>query len=334
VETLLIDEWIRDLDVVPVLDEASLALVREKIRAIAAADEDVRARAALVASEMGTNMLRHARSGQIAVGPIVRGAHHGIEVKGADQGPGIADVAAALDAPSRQAGSLGVGVGAIRRLATEVDFDVRLGEGTRIEARIFDSAAPKGREIGVYGRAFPGEPVSGDGAAWRRIEGALVVTACDGLGHGRPARAAAAAAIQIFQQHAKGGVSDIIAACHAGISDTRGVVMAVVRLEDGGTAEIAAAGNVDVQICSPRNARRFGGTSAVVGARGRMVRPLAEKTTLAPDDLLVVVTDGIATRFALEEQLALLRMHPIVVAQRILEGHARPNDDALVLVVH
>jgi hypothetical protein len=88
----------------------------------------------------------------------------------------LVDVAAALDAPVREAGSLGVGVGAIRRLAFEVDFDVCLGEGTHIEARIFDRTATKGLEIGVYGRAFPGEPVSGDGAAWRRVEGSLVAT--------------------------------------------------------------------------------------------------------------------------------------------------------------
>ena len=46
----------------------------------------------------------------------------------------------------------------------------------------------------------------------------------------------------------------------------------------------------------------------------------------------MLATDGIGSRLSIEEELALLRMHPVVVAQRIIERFGRANDDALVLV--
>lgn len=336
-EALLIDEWLRDLDPVFVIDDASLSLVRERVKTAAAEGgvaSEIADRAVLVATELGRNHLRHARSGRIAVRVVQRGEHHGLELVAVDRGPGLVDVATAIDALPRAEGTLGVGIGAIRRLSSEVDFDVRVGEGTQVRARLFDRATPRRREVGIYGRPHEEETVSGDHARVHRTGDTLVVSVSDGLGHGPLAREASVAAMQVFDERADGAPSHILEACHQALGATRGVVMAVCRVvEDTGTLETASAGNIDVQICGVRSVRRFGGSSVVVGGRrGPPIKVRTDRVPFANGELLVVTTDGISSKLSIDDDVALVRSHPIVVAQRIMERFARANDDALVLV--
>jgi len=337
VEALLIDEWLRAVTVEPITirDEASAAVVRDRVRAIAA-PKDVVERAALIGTEMVQNHLRHAVSGLVAVVAAARGEHLGIELVAIDRGPGIPDVATALDAVPGPVGSLGVGLGSIVRLATDVDFDVRLGEGTRIVARVFADGAPKEREIGVYGTPHPGEIVSGDHASYRRVGETIVVTVCDGLGHVRPARDAASAAIEVFDRTAAPAPEEVLRDVHGALGSTRGAVMAVGRLR-ADHLSFGGVGNIEGRIVGPRRLVRLGGTSGVLGFPTRgpktALRFAAEDRVLEPGDVLVLTTDGIGSRMSIENDLALLRMHPVVIAQTVLETFGRDNDDALALVV-
>jgi hypothetical protein len=255
-------------------------------------------------------------------------------VVAADRGSGIVDVASALDASPRSHGSLGVGIGAVRRLATDVDFDVRLGEGTRIAARIFSREAPRQREVGVYGRPIEGETLSGDHACLVRDGDVLVLAVCDGLGHGQFAREAADAAIGAVYANASQSPVGILHACHTAVHGSRGVVMAVARVpQDTSTVENASIGNIEVQICGPRALRRFGGSSAVVGGKTHALpRPRSETAVFHEAELLIMTTDGVSSKMSIAEELTLLREHPIAIAQRIVEGWGRTTDDVLVLV--
>lgn len=337
-EALLIDEWLRGQDAVFVLDEASLTSVRDRVREAAAeagASSAVADRAVVVATELGRNHLRHARAGRVAVSAIARGEHRGVEISAVDRGPGLKDVAAALDARPRSEGTLGVGIGSVRRLSSEVDIDVRVGEGTRVVARLFDDDAPRRPEVGIYGRPHEDETLSGDHACFFRSDGVLVLGVCDGLGHGPPAREASSVALSAFYERAADPPVAILEGCHEALGKTRGVVMAVSRIDEAAASvETASIGNIDVQICGPRTARRLGGSSAVLGGRrAPAAKPRSETVTLGRGELLVLTTDGISSKLAIEQDLALLREHPIVVAQRIMERFGRTNDDALVLVV-
>ena len=336
-EALLIAQWLGDLDAVEILDEASLTLVRDRIRALEA-PELTKDRALLVASELGRNHLRHARRGRIAARAIARDdggiAAIGVEVVAADLGAGVRDVAAALDAPARSGpGSLGVGIGAVKRLATEVDIDVRLGEGTCFRARLFDAAVPRRPEVGIYGRAYPGEDVSGDHAAFTRTGDSLSLIVCDGLGHGPSAREASDAAVDVWSARVAEAPAKILEACHRELTRTRGVVMASARVDRDRRLELASAGNVETLVTAFRRTRRFGGTSATIGGRGGPLKVRTEEAGLEPEDVLVLMTDGLQTRATLEDEPLLLRTHPVAIAQHLLARFARPNDDALVLVV-
>jgi anti-sigma regulatory factor (Ser/Thr protein kinase) len=344
VEALLTDEWLPEPEsqAIPILDEASLSLVRERVRELGAAESvspDVVARAVLVASELGRNQLRHAERGRIAVRGIRRAVagepapRCGLEIVAADGGAGIADVVTALRGVPRVSGSLGVGLAAMRENASEVDFDIRAREGTCIWARVFDRDMPRGIEVAVLGRALVGERVSGDHALFWREGARLTLAVCDGLGHGPPARDASGAAVRALRSGTGKAPLELLEDCHEALGSTRGAVMAIARIDPAAAlVEVASAGNVSVDLVAPRSTRRFGGTSAVLGDPRASFRARAETKALERLDVLVMCTDGVRTRLSLEGDLELLREHPVVIAASVVDRFSRDDDDVLVLV--
>lgn len=339
-EALLVDEWLEDVRSAPstaVLDEASLSVVRQSVRDVGAAQqlstETVEAMV-LAATELGRNQLRHAVGGRVAVRGISRAGVPGLEIVAADRGEGIANPAAALAGAPRVTGTLGVGLAAVRDLASEVDFDVRLGEGTLVRARRFAAGVPRRRQVGVFGRAIPGETASGDHACFVRNGDQLVLGVCDGLGHGMLARQASSVALRAFHDHASASPVGILEACNAALHRTRGAVMAVARLLEAAEAiEVASVGNIGVQAVGPRQVQRFGGSSFVLGTPPQRVKKIFEERAPLPEGHAVVLfSDGISSRLTIENDLMLLREHPIVIAATIVREHARAEDDVLVLV--
>ncbi len=333
-EALLIDEWLGGLAAIPILDDASIALARERVREVgaalpAAAVEPM----VLVASELARNQLRHASGGRLAVRAVERDGVGGLEVVAADRGDGIANPREALAGTPRASGSLGVGLAAACELAFETDIDVRLGEGTCVLARRFASEVPKRRSVGIFGRPFTGERRSGDHAAFVRDGDTLVLAICDGLGHGEPAREAADGAMETVRQSVSRPPDEIIEACDVALRRTRGVVMSVMRLhEKSAHVAFASVGNIGVHVYGARTARRFGGSSFVVGSARPGQRIPVEIATVDRRETIVFFTDGVPARLALEDELDLLRQHPVVVAHEIVQRYGRADDDVLVLV--
>lgn len=332
----LFDAWIAGGDAIPVIDAASVALVRERVRgesARAGLDDVQTASLVNVASELAHNQLAHARQRRaVIVRGISREGRKGVEVVAADEGDGIADVAHALDAHPKGQGSLGVGLAAANELADELDFDVRCGEGTCVRARKFDSYTTRCRRVGVYGRPYPGERLSGDDAAFARGVEGLVFTVADGLGHGELARQASSRAVNMVPANLDRSLESLLADAHVALRDSRGAVMVAGRMHPD-QVELAGVGNITAHVYGPQKTRRFTGTSFVVGARGDARRPATETIELGPRDVLVVHSDGIRSGLDLTGELDLLREHPIVVAQRVVERFGRPDDDAMVMVI-
>jgi anti-sigma regulatory factor (Ser/Thr protein kinase) len=334
VESILIDTWLGEHESIPVLDSASASSVRARAQLEAEAagfSREDGARLTNVASELATNQLAHAHQGVIVIRQIERDGVPGVEVIAADYGDGIADPSAALAGTSTRAG-LGAGIAAVREFSDEVDFDVRLGEGTCVWARKFREPVPRWREIGIVGRPHPHERVSGDHAFFVRAGSRLTVAVADGLGHGPEARLASSTAIRAVAQHADDALPEVLLSAHALLKDTRGAVMAVARLErDRGEVELASVGNVSVQLCQPRSSQRFSGSSFTLGLRGRNPRVWTEATPVTPWDALVLYTDGVSSKAEVDRE-QLRGEHPVVLAHQLLLRFGVDHDDALVLV--
>jgi anti-sigma regulatory factor (Ser/Thr protein kinase) len=335
-EALLIDEWLDDDAVLFIYDDASVSIARERVRELGREAElptEVVESLVVVASELARNQLVHASGGRMAVRHVTRAGVRGLEIAAADRGGGILDPRTALEGRPRASGSLGVGLASVSELAFELDFDSRVGEGTCIWARKFAGSVPRRRQVGIYGRPHVGEPRSGDHGCFFRGETYLTVGVCDGLGHGALARAASSVALETFRESAERSPLEVIEACHQSLHRTRGAVMAVARVEeDAERIELASVGNIGTHVCGLRTCRRFCGSSFVLGAPQRVRKVHSETTPLARRELLVMFTDGVTSRLALEDELELLREHPVVIAQEVVRRFAREDDDALVLV--
>lgn len=91
---------------------------------------------ATVASELSTNILRYAGSGELLLSVVRDDARIGIEVRAIDSGAGIEDIDQALqDDFTTTPGSLGLGLPSVRRIMDDFEIESRRGEGTRILAR-------------------------------------------------------------------------------------------------------------------------------------------------------------------------------------------------------
>jgi serine/threonine-protein kinase RsbT len=92
-------------------------------------------RVATAISELGRNILRYAGSGII----LLRQAHavgkHGIVIVAHDEGPGIADVALAMQDGYSTSNSLGLGLPGARRLMDEFEIASVVGRGTTVTAK-------------------------------------------------------------------------------------------------------------------------------------------------------------------------------------------------------
>lgn len=87
---------------------------------------------ALIVSELGTNLLRYARHGRLAITAAHDGARRGIRVESHDEGPGIDDVGLALTPGFSSGTGLGEGLPMVQRLADGPIEVTTSAEGTTI----------------------------------------------------------------------------------------------------------------------------------------------------------------------------------------------------------
>ncbi|WP_031114266.1 anti-sigma regulatory factor, partial [Streptomyces sp. NRRL S-146] len=153
---------------VPVRDSTRVRDARvaaEDAAAMAGLDDRRTAAAALVATELATNLLKHAEGGQVLIDvvtpPVLREGREGsraVQIAAIDHGPGIADVPAALRDGFSTSRSLGAGLGTCLRLSDDFALPSAPGRGTVAVARV--STTPRGGEASVRPAAGGPAPVA------------------------------------------------------------------------------------------------------------------------------------------------------------------------------
>jgi len=295
---------------------------------------DAAASLATAVSELGHNQLRHARRGKIGVRVVSRAGTKGLEVIAADAGEGIENVEAISSGHEPSAASLGIGLSGVLGLADEVDFDVRLGEGTCVWARKFVAPVAHARRIAITGRPIDGEARSGDDAAFIRFDdGAILLALADGLGHGVEASVAARAAIDCVLAHPNMGLEALLEECHFALAKTRGAVMAIAHIAPDGALDVSMAGNAVARTVGRKANvdRRYAGPSFALGTPGRAPRLRTEHDAVSVHEMLVVHSDGISTRLAASAEH--FTVPHVVAVRRLLDAFSDRRDDALIAIV-
>ncbi len=336
---VLITRWLGSTtQPLPIYDEASVSSARQRVREIGQRErlsKKTIESAALIASELTHNQLAHAKQGYFLAGSVERNGVKGLELTAADIGPGIERPGAAInDELPKQPGSLGAGLSGIFRMADEVEFDNRLVEGSCIVARKFESAdAPRLSEFAIMGRPCPGEAVSGDDAIFVNYESGFVAAVADGLGHGPEAREASNRAVELVHQKKDADLPHLVADLHDALVNTRGCVMNVVRFDGARRSlECVSLGDVHSHLYNLREAHFFTPRPFVLGGRQNFKPFRVEEHPAESGSVLVMFTDGLKSRATIKGQLDILRQPAIAIAQHLIETHARPDDDVMVLV--
>ena len=119
--------------------------------------EERSGRAALVASELASNLHKHARSGELLFRRLrtADGDADGMEILALDKGPGIPDMALSRRDGYSTAGTLGHGLGAIERQADQVEIYTQ-PTGTAVAARLWRKPPAPSAGLGALrGRGRP-----------------------------------------------------------------------------------------------------------------------------------------------------------------------------------
>lgn len=90
---------------------------------------------ATVISELARNVLLYAARGEIVLTLLDESGQRGILIVATDDGPGIPDVARAMQDGYSTSGGLGLGLPGAKRVVDEFDIVSRVGHGTVVTAK-------------------------------------------------------------------------------------------------------------------------------------------------------------------------------------------------------
>jgi anti-sigma regulatory factor (Ser/Thr protein kinase) len=291
-------------------------------------------RVALVATELGTNLIKHGRGGEMLFGPFEDTEGSGMELIALDQGPGIGNVEECLRDGFSSAGTAGNGLGAVIRQSHVVDIASWPGVGTGVLARLQPGTPnPQRRKShsgwGAVSIAMPGEGVCGD--SWSvSANGATTLFVADGLGHGQDAADASVEAVRLFHRFGSHRIPTLLDYVHGGLRSTRGAAVSIARY-DPATRQVAFAGvgNVAGALAENGNLKRM---VSMPGTAGHNARKIQAFDYPFQSGLIVLCSDGIGTSWNLSRYRNIETAHPTLIAAILYRDFGRRRDDATVLV--
>lgn len=328
----------RSSAIVRVVDGSEVAMARRMATQCAqqlGMSETAAAKAALIATELATNILKHGGGGAILFGSDDE--LHTLIITAFDKGNGIANVGTAMRDGYSTAGSAGTGLGAIQRAATS--FDVFTSDkGTAVvcgiageTSRVQTGVAPPRITIGGINIAKPTETESGD--AWTATMGRDVVTisVVDGLGHGPAAAIAASAAIRVFREGETNELERLLQDAHAALRPTRGAAAGIARIFAAqGRMEFAGVGNIAGAVIDDSGTRRVVSQNGIVGHEMRRVQTFSYPWTAS--SVLVMQSDGVSASWNASAYSGLMHREPALIAAVLYRDFCRGTDDATIVV--
>lgn len=298
--------------------------------------ETAAGRAALVATELATNIVKHAGSGTIVIGSDAESSRKLILVA-MDKGRGIDNPGRAMQDGYSTAGSPGTGLGAIRRASRSMHL-FSTNRGTVVccemedeEGTIRKNAEASHMDVAGICIAMAGESESGDSWTAVQNDGAVTIGVADGLGHGSAAATASCAFVGVLTERAAMPIEEIFARAHVALRPTRGAAVGVARVVAGESrADFAGVGNIAATIVADDRARKVVSHAGIVGHEMRKVQTFTYPWTAA--SLLVMQSDGVGSGWNLDDYPGLTQQPAVVIAAVLYRDYCRGRDDATVVV--
>jgi anti-sigma regulatory factor (Ser/Thr protein kinase) len=326
------------------VDESAQILVRSKLRAVSRRmgfGEVVRERMELVCNEMMTNQIKYA---------IGRGRMQlwesadptpALDIFAIDRGLGVFNLPMAMEDGYSTSGSLGKGLGAIRRLAHECEF-YTLPHGMEPEspwhgfalwARFYpdEGAASSTYEFGSYLRAYQDGVYNGDCICLRLRNGTAHWLHMDGLGHGSEAAQVVEDKADLLKADDM-PLEEVIAALSRRLRGSRGAVAMAVGLDAASSSgTICGVGDMAAFLISNGRKRAISFSPGILGYSHRSL-----ESTIVPfprQALLITASDGLRRNWGLQTFPGLWRLHPQLIALLLGTVVGRASDDQSVFAI-
>jgi len=342
-----------DIEIIPINNNSDVGVCRRKGVSLAKriGFDDVKAgEIAIMVSEMATNVIKHGGGkGNFLMCRISDlSPKDGIEFWCCDYGNGILDLNTAIVDGYTEKNSLGLGLGAIRRLSDEMDVNPA-GKETLFDHfnhNVNDSNSclrtrkwlpernwnglNKNLVMGAVSKATPVEKLNGDAFVFENYTTTKCIAAViDGLGHGKEANKAADIVKATILKKPELPPDIIIKNCHDAARGTRGVTLGVVKADTSANKLFfSGIGNIEGYLLSDRDKKNLLSYGGIVGHNIRT--PRVFEFDFYPGNTVYLYSDGITTRWGYEEFD--WNMHPQTNAENIFNKHARLNDDATILI--
>lgn len=307
-----------------------------------------------ILSELGTNIIKYAKSGVITMERVEANGMVDIAICARDVGPGIPDINLAMEDQFSTGTSLGLGLPGVRRMAdvfsiesspttgTLVNVQKRIKTGGHIESsmdrlssimsqkRIKLDPAPniKGPlfDVAYYVRPMPSETASGDMAAYFELPNGILMALIDVSGHGIDANGLANQIHRYLEQHLSSSPIDLMSNLHNQLRGTRGAAIGLLFVDtDKGLASYCGVGNTGLY--------RVKGDPwhpiSKDGVLGQRLPTLREQTTpLANGDVILMWTDGLSELAGRTYVAKNAHQSAASLARDLVAALGRPFDDA------
>jgi anti-sigma regulatory factor (Ser/Thr protein kinase) len=293
-------------------------------------DETRSGELALLATEASRNALVHGGGGQVILSGLKEGGKTVARIVAMDKGPGISDVTRAMSDGYSTSGTMGGGLGAMKRMASE--FEIFTGsKGTIVMVGVGETG---GGNLKIAGMAvpYPGERVCGDGWFCHREEDRTVILLTDGLGHGWGAAEAAQEAVAAFQKNVHLQPADLLGTIHDALRKTRGAVAGIAEIQPvRRKVTFSGIGNISAVLINGGSSKNMVSHNGTLGATVSRIQEFQFDWNSGAT--LVMHSDGVQTRWDLGSYAGLGAKHPAVIGGALLRDFRRHRDDASVVVI-
>ena len=294
---------------------------------------------AIIVMELSVNLMKHALGKKMLI--FRSTLHHqrqNIEVISIDEGPYIEQLKEALKDGFSTQGTLGIGLGSVKRLSDKFDYYSVKDMGNVFIAQKYTDklkpAASTHKNFDFLCAPVEGVHECGDDIAIDMLtESGMRLMMTDGMGHGERAQDSCTLAREVFFQHPEMSLKEVIKTIDHKIKDIRGLDMLLMDIvEEGGRAMVncAAVGNISVYKVDigGREVARHVPNPGKVGYQIYNVKEASY--SLAQGEVLIAHTDGMLPLKGFCSKL--LGLPSTVIASSCFLKSSIPSDDSSIFV--
>ena len=290
----------------------------------------------IITAELASNLVKHAGGGNLLVKPVTN-EHgiRGIEIISMDSGPGMTDVPRLMTDGVSSQNTLGLGLGAIKRLSDVFQVFSLKAWGTIILVRVFTKESPvlsrpSKSEIRSIVFPKPGEESCGDSFFHKTANGHIYLFLGDGLGHGVDAANAVKKAGEAFLNCQETRPEETIRFIDSAVKKTRGLVgtVAIFDIKEK-VWRLCGVGNISTKISGPTLSKHYIAYNGIIGLN--VPRTLtSQEIKYEKGQQIILCSDGIKTRWDLLKYTGILRYDLSVLVACIIKDFGRNTDDTSV----